>query len=36
LDFEVEPGDAEKIDGLDKGEAGQHRPNPDVFDYVPG
>jgi 2,5-diketo-D-gluconate reductase A len=36
LDFELEPGDIEKIDALDRGEAGRTGPNPDVFAYVPG
>jgi 2,5-diketo-D-gluconate reductase A len=36
FDFELEPGDTETIDALDKGEAGRDGPNPDVFDYVPG
>jgi 2,5-diketo-D-gluconate reductase A len=36
FDFQLEPGDAEKIDVLDRGEAGRDGPNPDVFDYVPG
>jgi 2,5-diketo-D-gluconate reductase A len=36
FDFQLEPGDAEKIDALDQGEAGRDGPNPDVFDYVPG
>jgi 2,5-diketo-D-gluconate reductase A len=35
FDFELEPGDTEKIDALDRGEAGRDGPNPDVFDYVP-
>jgi 2,5-diketo-D-gluconate reductase A len=35
FDFELEPGDTEKIDALDKGEAGRDGPNPDVMDYVP-
>jgi 2,5-diketo-D-gluconate reductase A len=35
FDFELEPGDAEKIDALDKGEAGRDGPNPSTFDYVP-
>jgi 2,5-diketo-D-gluconate reductase A len=35
FDFELEPGDIEKIDALDKGEAGRDGPNPDVMDYVP-
>jgi 2,5-diketo-D-gluconate reductase A len=36
LDFELEPGDAQKTDALSRGEAGRDGPNPDVFDYVPG
>jgi 2,5-diketo-D-gluconate reductase A len=36
FDFELEPGDVEAIDALDKGEAGRTGPNPDRFDYVPG
>jgi 2,5-diketo-D-gluconate reductase A len=36
FDFELEPGDLEAIDGLDRGEAGRTGPNPDRFDYVPG
>ena len=35
FDFELEPGDVERIDGLDRGEAGRTGPNPDRFDYVP-
>ena len=35
FDFELEPGDLEQIDGLDRGEAGRTGPNPDEFDYVP-
>jgi 2,5-diketo-D-gluconate reductase A len=36
FDFELEAGDLEQIDGLDRGEAGRIGPNPDRFDYVPG
>jgi 2,5-diketo-D-gluconate reductase A len=36
FDFELEAGDVEAIDGLDRGEAGRIGPNPDRFDYVPG
>jgi 2,5-diketo-D-gluconate reductase A len=36
FDFELEPGDIEEINGLDKGEAGRTGPNPDTFAYVPG
>jgi 2,5-diketo-D-gluconate reductase A len=35
FDFQLEPGDAEKIDALNRGEAGRNGPNPDVFDYIP-
>ncbi len=35
FDFELEPGDLEQIDGLDRGEAGRTGPNPDRFAYVP-
>jgi 2,5-diketo-D-gluconate reductase A len=35
FDFELEPGDIERIDGLDRGEAGRTGPNPDQFAYVP-
>ena len=36
FDFELEPGDIERIDGLEQGEAGRAGPNPDQFAYVPG
>jgi 2,5-diketo-D-gluconate reductase A len=36
FDFELEPDDVERIDALDRGEAGRTGPHPDVFDYVPG
>jgi 2,5-diketo-D-gluconate reductase A len=36
FDFELEPGDIERIDGLDQGEAGRTGPNPDQFAHVPG
>jgi 2,5-diketo-D-gluconate reductase A len=36
FDFELQPGDAARIDALDRGEAGRDGPNPDVLDYVPG
>jgi 2,5-diketo-D-gluconate reductase A len=36
FDFELEPGDIEEINGLDKGEAGRTGPDPDTFAYVPG
>ena len=35
FDFELQPADVEKIDALDRGEAGRTGPNPDVFAYVP-
>ena len=35
FDFALEPGDAETIDALDKGEIGRTGPNPDQFDHVP-
>jgi 2,5-diketo-D-gluconate reductase A len=35
FDFELEPGDLEQIEGLDRGEAGRTGPNPDQFAYVP-
>jgi 2,5-diketo-D-gluconate reductase A len=34
FDFELEPGDAEAIDALDRGEAGRDGPHPDRFDYA--
>jgi 2,5-diketo-D-gluconate reductase A len=36
FDFELEPGDVERIDSLGRGEAGRTGPHPDRFDYVPG
>jgi len=36
FDFELEPGDSEAIDALDRGESGRNGPHPDRFDYVPG
>jgi 2,5-diketo-D-gluconate reductase A len=36
FDFELEPGDAEAIEALDRGEDGRDGPHPDRFDYVPG
>ena len=36
FDFELEPGDAEAIDALDRGEDGRDGPHPDRFDYIPG
>ena len=35
FDFELEPGDVEQIDGLDRGESGRRGPNPDTFAYIP-
>jgi 2,5-diketo-D-gluconate reductase A len=35
FDFELEPGDMETIDALDRGEAGRTGPDPDSFDRVP-
>jgi 2,5-diketo-D-gluconate reductase A len=35
FDFELEPGDVERIDSLDRGEAGRNGPHPDRFDYMP-
>ena len=35
FDFELEPDDVEKIDDLDKGEAGRDGPHPDTMAYVP-
>jgi 2,5-diketo-D-gluconate reductase A len=34
FDFELEPGDAERIEGLDRGEAGRTGPHPDRFAYA--
>jgi 2,5-diketo-D-gluconate reductase A len=34
FDFELEPGDVERIAGLDRGEAGRIGPNPDTFAYA--
>ena len=34
FDFELEPGDVERIDGLDRGEAGRNGPHPDRMAYV--
>ncbi len=36
FDFELEPGDAERIEALDRGEAGRTGPHPDTFAHVPG
>jgi 2,5-diketo-D-gluconate reductase A len=35
FDFELAPGDSEKIDALDRGEGGRTGPHPDSFAYVP-
>jgi 2,5-diketo-D-gluconate reductase A len=35
FDFQLEPGDIEEIDALDRGEAGRTGPNPETFAYVP-
>ena len=35
FDFELEPGDAEAIDELDRGEQGRNGPHPAQFDLVP-
>jgi 2,5-diketo-D-gluconate reductase A len=35
FDFELAPGDSEKIDALDRGEEGRTGPHPDSFAYVP-
>src|SRR5665213_3267510 len=35
FDFELEPGDVETINALDRGEAGRDGPNPDTFAYIP-
>jgi 2,5-diketo-D-gluconate reductase A len=34
FDFELEPGDMEQIDSLDRGEAGRNGPHPDRFAYA--
>jgi 2,5-diketo-D-gluconate reductase A len=36
FDFELEAADIERIEGLDRAEAGRTGPNPDRFAYVPG
>jgi 2,5-diketo-D-gluconate reductase A len=36
FDFELEPGDAQKIDALDRGEEGRTGPHPDSMAYVSG
>ena len=35
FDFTLEPGDAERIDALDDGEAGRIGAHPDAFAYIP-
>ena len=35
FDFELERGDVQAIDALDRGEAGRDGPNPDTFAYIP-
>ena len=35
FDFELESGDMDEIDGLDRGEDGRTGPHPDKFDYIP-
>jgi 2,5-diketo-D-gluconate reductase A len=35
FDFELAPGQMERIDGLDQGEAGRTGPHPDTFAHVP-
>jgi 2,5-diketo-D-gluconate reductase A len=35
FDFQLEPGDAERIDALDKGDAGRIGAHPDAFAYLP-
>jgi 2,5-diketo-D-gluconate reductase A len=35
FDFELQPGQMERIDELDRGEEGRTGPHPDKFDYVP-
>jgi 2,5-diketo-D-gluconate reductase A len=34
FDFELEPGEVERIDELDRGEGGRHGPHPDRFAYT--
>ena len=36
FDFELEPGDIERITALDRGDEGRMGPNPDQFAYMPG
>ena len=35
FDFELSPDDVQRIDALDRGEAGRNGPNPDEFAYIP-
>ena len=35
FDFELEPGDVDRITALDQGEDGRTGANPDTFDYIP-
>jgi 2,5-diketo-D-gluconate reductase A len=35
FDFELDAGQMERIDALDRGEAGRDGPNPDTFAYIP-
>ena len=34
FDFELDDGDLERIDELDRGEGGRNGPHPDQFDYA--
>jgi 2,5-diketo-D-gluconate reductase A len=34
FDFELDPGDMERLDPLDRGEAGRNGPHPDRFAYA--
>ena len=36
FDFELDAGDIEQIDALDRGEGGRTGPNPDTMAYIPG
>ncbi len=36
FDFDLDPDDVERLEGLSQGERGRIGPNPDTFDYVPG
>jgi 2,5-diketo-D-gluconate reductase A len=35
FDFQLEPGDVQTIDALDRGNAGRNGPDPDTFAYIP-